>query len=76
MLLVKAVEEKKIGEYVIRIVAQHGFLGREELTLRIVSRGLRDIHLDILARLNISTYMKWIRLIPVDQKLDYIRMKQ
>lgn len=65
-----------MGEYAIIIIAQHGFFGKEELKYRTICKQLKDIHLEILARLNMSTEVKWIRLIPVDNNLNYIKMKQ
>lgn len=65
-----------MGEYAIIIIAQHGYFGKEELKYRTICKQLRDIHLEILARLNMSTEVKWIRLIPIDNSLNYIKMKQ
>ena len=72
----KAIDNKKTGEYVLKIVAEHGYLGMEGLQYRTICKDLSNIHLEILPRLNIATENKWIRLIPVDKKLDYIQMKQ
>jgi hypothetical protein len=65
-----------MGEYAIKIIAQHGFFGKEELKYRSICKDLKNIHLDILGRLNMSTEQKWIRLIPIDSKMEYIKMKQ
>lgn len=65
-----------MGQYAIKIVAQHGFLGRGELNYRLICRALKDIHLDILGRLKMPSSHKWIHLIPVDNGLQYIGMKQ
>lgn len=72
----KAMDKKKMGEYVLKIVAQHGYFGMEELSYRTICKDLNNIHLEILPRLKMTTEDKWIRLIPVDKKIDYIQMKQ
>jgi hypothetical protein len=75
-LMKKAIENKRMGEYVLKIVAEHGYFGMEELEYRTICKDLRNIHQEILARLDIPTEKKWIRLIPVDKGIDYIQMKQ
>lgn len=76
-LMKKAIENKKKGEYVLKIVAEHGYFGMEGLEYRTICKELKNIHLDILPRIkNLPSEKKWIRLIPVDKKMDYIQMKQ
>ena len=58
-----AKENKSVGQYVINIVAEHGYFGMEELDYRTLCKKLRNIHLEILPRLRLPTEKKWIRLI-------------
>lgn len=72
----RAIDCKRQGQYALQIVAEHGYLGMEELGFRLICRELKDIHMEILSRLPLPTEKKWIRLIPVNHDLDYISMKQ
>ena len=53
----------------LKIVAEHGYFGTDELAYRTICKELKDLHLEILPRLKMSTERKWIRLIPVDKKM-------
>lgn len=72
----QAIENKKMAEYCLMIVAKKGFLTKSELNLRLISKELSNIHKEILIRLPDIPDNKWIHLIPYDPKIRYIEMKQ
>ena len=44
-----------MAEYGIRIAAQRGFFGKEDLGLRLINTELKNIHLEILSHLEMPS---------------------
>lgn len=69
-------ENKKIAEYAITIAAKRGFFGKADLNLRLINSTLKNVHLEIISRLDMKIEEKWIHLIPFRRELDYVDMKR
>lgn len=49
----KLIENKGVAAYVLALTAKHGFLDKNNLSMRLVCRSLRSINLEILHNLKI-----------------------
>lgn len=65
-----------MAEYGIMVTAKRGFFGKGDLGLRLINSEMKNIHLEILSHLEMPTEIKWVHLIPLNKKLDYVEMKR
>ena len=72
----KAFEQKKVAEFGIMVAAKRGSFGKDDLSLRLVTSGHKNIHREIISRLDMPINEKWIHIIPLKQDLNYVEMKQ
>ena len=50
-----AIENKSVAQYAFLIIASNGFFKKEDIELRLVCKELQNIHLQILANIEMTT---------------------
>ena len=64
-------EENRVAEFCIWLTVKKGFLSIESIRIREVSKYLSLTHQLILYRMSLSTTVKWPKMVPFNQNLNY-----